>query len=197
MQIYLHRLKRFLLSLNLGYAVPLSLEEKLWRLRTNAAWMTIDLPLEKSDNGQADKVEEFLVEKLGENQYRIASSPGMLQGLAADDVIALDPGLPMGYRLLQRGDNVCIHIFCQPTQRDAVLADLSRILRRIGGVLDGTMGETGLCFTVPVLAGFAVIEDSLRKVVGEEWFYANVYDLETNEPLNWWLAPEKRAKNRT
>ncbi|BCM90369.1 hypothetical protein IAD21_02221 [Abditibacteriota bacterium] len=177
------KLKRLLGSLNVGYAVPLSLEEKLWHLDHDAAWMTVNLPID----GHPDRVEEVLVEKVGDNRYRIASSPGMMQGLAANDIIALDAQNSLGFQLLQRGTNVCIHVFCDAPQRDSIQAALTRELGRIGGGLDGTMGQTGLCFTVPVAAGFSVIEGVLQRVVGEEWSYSNVYDPETGNPLNWWL----------
>ena len=175
--------KRFLSTLNSGYTVPLTLEEKLWRLEHDPAWLTVGLPVD----GRADVVEEVLVEKLDNERYRIASSPGMIQGLAADDVIALNSQSPAGFELLERGNNVCVHVFCDAALRNAIQADLTQTLGRIGGRLDGTMGETGLCFTIPVLAGFTAIEGALRRVVGNEWSYSNVYDLETNAPLNWWM----------
>ena len=181
------KLKRILSSLNIGYAVPLSLEEKLWRLENDPAWMMIDLPVD----GRSDMLEEVLVEEMSENRYRVASSPSIRQGLAADDVISLDNQSPAGFRLLQRGDNVCVHVFCDSVQRDEVESALTQTLGRIGGRLDGTMGHTGLCFTIPALAGFTAIEGALQRVVGDEWSYSNVFDPETNEPLNWWL---KRSK---
>jgi hypothetical protein len=177
------KLKRLLTAVNLGYAVPLSLEEKLQRLESDPNWTTINLPID----GRRDAVEEVLVEKTGENLYRIASSPGMVQGLAANDIIALDRQSLDGFTLIRHGGNVCVHIFCDAVQRDAIHADLTPALSRIGGQLDGTMGETGLCYTIPVLAGFTLIEGNLRSVVGDEWSYSNVYDPDTNEPLNWWL----------
>src|SRR5438045_1238998 len=80
----MRNLKRLMSSINLGYAVPLSLEEKLRRLKTDPAWMTIDLPIPDG----SDAVEEVLAEKIGENHFRLASSPGMIEGFAADDIIA-------------------------------------------------------------------------------------------------------------
>lgn len=131
--------------LNLGYAVPLSLEEKMWRLENDPAWTMIDLPVERG----SDAREEVLVEKIGENRFRIASSPGMLQGLAADDVIALDDQAAAGFTLLQRGDNVRIHVYCEAARRDEIKAALTQTLGRIGGRLDAIMGQTGLCSPFP------------------------------------------------
>lgn len=183
-------LKRLLASINLGYVVPMSRDEKLRRLENDPAWRTVDLPVD----GRSDRVEEVLVETVDADRYRVASSPGMVRGLAAGDVIALDPQSPAGFRLLQRGGNVCVHVFCDAARRDATQAALTQTLGRIGGRLDGTMGRTGLCFTVPVMAGFTAIEGALQRVVGDEWSYSNVYDPETNAPLNWWLKPPKAAK---
>ena len=178
-----HKLKRLLTSLNLGYAIPLSLEEKFWRLENDPTWMTLDLPID----GRSDVVEEVIVEKAGADRFRLASSPGMVQGLAADDVIALDDQTVAGFRLIQRGHNVCVHVFCDPAQRATIQVALTQVLGHIGGRLDGTMGQTGLCFTIPVAAGFTVIEGALQRVVGDAWSYSNVHDLETGAPLNWWL----------
>jgi hypothetical protein len=55
------------------------------------------------------------------------------------------------------------------------------------------MGAVGLCFTVPVKAGFREVEAAMREVVGEEWCYSNVYDLVTDQPLNWWLEGGSRG----
>lgn len=180
---FISRFKRHLASINLGYAIPMSLDEKLWRLENDPAWVTIDLPID----GRSDMVEEVIAEKIGEDRFRLASSPGMARGLAADDIIVLDTQTPAGYRLIQRGDNVCVHVYCEAEKRAVIQAGLVQTLGQIGGVLDGTMGETGLCFTIPVLATFTAIEGALHRIVGEEWTYSNVNDIETDAPLNWWL----------
>jgi hypothetical protein len=181
---------RLLSAVNQGYAVPMTLEEKCERLRTDPAWTTIWLPVPDADGA----VEEVLVEKISEGTYRIASSPGMIRGLAADDLISLDPSSEAGYRMVRRGDNVCVHVYCELGRRDEVRAALERTLGHVGGRLDGTMGETGLCFTVPVLAGFTRIEDALGRVVGDGWEYSNVFDEWTGEPLNWWLHDGDRTR---
>lgn len=166
--------------------MPLTLAEKFWRLEHDPAWTTILLPVEPGREAR----EEVLVERLGENRFRVASSPGMIEGLAADDVIEPAPRELRGYRLVWRGKNLCIHLFTRAEQRDLVRGALEEGLGRLGGWLDGTMGEVGLCFTVPLTASFPAVEAAMRAVVGEEWYYSNVYDLATNEPLNWWLESE-------
>ncbi len=177
------RSRRMLKSANLGYSVPLSMDEKLLILEKDPNWRVLDLPID----GDPNTLEEVLVERLTDGSLRVASSPGMVQGLAADDIIISDSAEPNGYRLMERGANVAVHIFCEPESREAIKSNLEITLGRIGGVLDGTMGETGLCFTVPMAAGFQVIEGALSRVVGEEWAYSNIFDPVTGEPLNWWL----------
>lgn len=38
---------------------------------------------------------------------------------------------------------------------------------------------------MPLKAGFAKVEATMNEVVGDEWYCSNVYDLDTNQPLNW------------
>lgn len=164
----------------------LTLAEKFWRLENDPAWMTIQLPVESG----RDVTEEILVERIGDGLYRIASSPGMVEGLVADDVIEPTPDESCGYRLVRRGRNLCIHLFTQAEQRDRIRQVLEQKLALLGGWLDGTMGVVGLCFTVPLKAGFSDVEAVMQEVVGDEWYFSNVYDLTTDEPLNWWLGDE-------
>jgi hypothetical protein len=167
--------------------MPLSLAEKFWKLENDPAWTTIPLPVEPGQEAS----EEILVERVGDGEFRIASSPGMVEGLAADDVIAPTPDEPCGYRLVRRGKNLCIHLYTQAEERDRLLQVLQQKLGPLGGWLDGMMGATGLCFTVPLEAGFASVEATMQQVVGDEWYYSNVYDLDTDQPLNWWLEADK------
>lgn len=162
--------------------MSLTLAEKFWLLKNDPAWMTIQLPVEPGH----DASEEVLVERVTDG-YRIASSPGMVEGLAADDVIELAAAEPHGYRLVRRGMNLCIHLFTQAEQRDRIQTELEFRLRPLGGWLDGKMGSVGLCFTVPSRAGFPEVERAMHEVVGDEWYFSNVYDPVTNEPLEWWL----------
>ena len=162
--------------------MKLTLEEKFRRLATDPAWTTVVLPVEPGSPVE----EEILVERVGEGNLRVASSPGMIDGLAADDIIVLDAEAPKGYRLVTRGRNVCVHIFRVEDDAAELRLRLEPLVESIGGWLDGTMGESGLCFTIPVHVGFATIESTFQSVVGKGWYYSNVYDEVTNAPLNWW-----------
>jgi hypothetical protein len=160
----------------------LTLEEKLRRLATDPAWTTVVLPVEPG----SDVVEEVLVERSDEGTLRVASSPGMIDGLAADDIIVLDAQAKTGYRLVTRGQNVCVHVFREAGDAAELRLRLEPVVESIGGWLDATMGAAGLCFTIPVHVGFATIEEAFRSVLGDDWYYSNVYDEMTNAPLNWW-----------
>ena len=160
----------------------LTLEEKFRRLATDPAWTTVDLPVEP---GSA-VVEEVLLERRDDGNLRVASSPGMIEGLAADDIIVLDAEVAKGYRLVTRGRNVCVHLFRKADDAAEIRLRLEPLVESIGGWLDATMGVSGLCFTIPVEVGFATIESTLQSVVGNDWYYSNVYDEATKAPLNWW-----------
>ncbi|MEP6753937.1 MAG: DUF4265 domain-containing protein [Chthonomonadales bacterium] len=162
----------------------MSLDEKFLIIEKDPKWRVLDLPID----GDPEMVEEVLVEALIVGQFRVASSPGMILGLAADDIIEADSDSPDGYRLIKRGQNVAVHVFCEVDQRDEIEAALNQTIGQIGGELDGKMGETGLCYTIPVQAGFTKIEYALSRVVRDDWTYSNVHDLETGELLNWWLS---------
>lgn len=160
----------------------LTLEEKFRLLETDPAWTTVNLLVEPG----VDVVEEVLVERRDDGNLRVASSPGMIDGLAADDIIELDAQAPKGYRLVARGRNVCVHVFRVQDDAAELRLRLEPLVESIGGWLDGTMGVSGLCFTIPVQVGFATIESTFKSVVGDGWYYSNVYDEATNAPLNWW-----------
>jgi len=50
----------------------------------------------------------------------------------------------------------------------------------------------GLSYSLHVNLGFAAIEtlmdNAMAAFPGAVWYYGNVYDPETGEPLNWWQA---------
>lgn len=130
--------------------------------------------------------EELLVEHLRASRYRLLRSPGLVLGLAAGDVVEVQNG---GFRLIDRGMNLCIQIFS-----DSSLSELQRALDPQLGILGGRLdGQTTrvLVYTVPVAAGFQSVERALREIVGKfpgaQWYFGNVYDPTDGRPLNWWL----------
>lgn len=132
--------------------------------------------------------EEVLVDVVESSRYRLLRSPGLVLGLAADDIIEVTENGK--FRTIQRGRNVCIQVL-SPTRIDNALEqDASTSITRLGGRLDGR-AEKILVYTVPVGVGFPIIEEALNAMIakhtGLEWYYGNVYDpADGITPLNWW-----------
>ena len=131
--------------------------------------------------------EEVLVERRSGQQYKLLRSPGLVLGIAADDVIAVvGDGT---YDVLERGGNLCIQIFARGDL--TVLEETAtEKLMPLRGRLDGK-AKTQLVYTIPVTAGFPAVESVLNELVaqapGAEWYYGNVYDTSDGvTPLNWW-----------
>ena len=132
------------------------------------------------------------VEPLGGARFRVAASPGMVEGLAAGDEIEVDPTELTGYRLLRRGGNLCAWFyFAQPVDPDHPSVDsVSASVESVGGWLDGGQGAM-IVFTIPVTAGFAAVarmfDSAVAQHPGSQWLYGNVYDPKDGKtPLDWW-----------
>lgn len=140
-------------------------------------------------------MEETLpAEPLGEGRWRLLASPGVVEGLAAGDEIALDPAVPRGFRLLKRSGQLCIWFYLPKPAPPAADARVIRAAGRLGGYLDGGRGQLRV-LTVPVSSGFDAIARELdlaaKDLEGSTWLYGNVYESQDPErPLNWWLEPE-------
>jgi hypothetical protein len=132
--------------------------------------------------------EEVHVEPCGPGTYRLLQSPGLTQGVAAGDIIAVDAkGL---FRVVERAGNICIQIYAQTGLSEAE-PFATRELAKLGGRLDGRAPKV-LVYTVSADAGFPAIERVLAEIKdrfqGLEWYYGNVYDpTDGVTPLNWWL----------
>lgn len=153
----------------------------------------IEIRLPALDQSGQRSVEEALpAEPLGGDRYRLLASPGLVEGIAAGDELELAPNERAGFRVLQRGGQLCIWVYVTeppPAEADARLA---RAAAAIGGYLDG--GNTRLrILTVPVGAGFARVAAELDAAVADlgdsTWAYGNVYDSRNGDrPLGWWDA---------
>jgi hypothetical protein len=134
--------------------------------------------------------EEVRVENLGGNTYRIAQSPGLVQGIAADDVVELLPD--KSPRVLKRGGNLAVQIFAA-ANIDAIESLATPAVTQMGGWLDGKSHKL-VVYTIPIKATFARIESVLdgvtRRFPGSNWYFGNVYDpADGVTPLNWWRTP--------
>jgi len=138
-------------------------------------------------NGIARK-ESVHAEHLGDGLYKLKHSPGFVLGIAAGDTFRIinDDGR---FEVLVRGGNLCVQIFSHKPIVNC-LSELETEIQKMHGVLDGSISN-GAVFTIPVSAGFEVIENTFNEFVsshtGMEWFYGNVYDpIDGETPLNWW-----------
>ncbi len=147
---------------------------------------TITIRAGRSTTG-ADVQEEVLVEELHPEEFRLLRSPGLVLGLAAEDVFRRTP--EGKHELVSRGQNVCVQIFVPEKDRAALQTFLTAEVDRLGGRLDG-VARGHLVFTIPVKAGFGAIEQALNQGVDHypaaEWYFGNVYAEDGVTPLNWW-----------
>jgi hypothetical protein len=163
----------------------LTLAEKLRRFESEPDWLELPLPVDPGSSEQ----ERVLVERLGPRRFLVLSTPGFVEGLAADDTIETVEDA-VGFRVLRRGGNVAVR-FAVASDVDVELARafLDSNVGPLGGQLDGTMGVRGMTYTVPYSSTFARIEaimtGALSRFHDSAWWYGNVYDSE-NRPLGWW-----------
>lgn len=138
--------------------------------------------------------ESILVAPLGGERFRLLKSPGLVQGVAAGDIVAIDPhGVCTA---VHRAGNVCVQVYSFECT-DEVDAFLTPLVVQAGGYLDGRSARQ-LVYTLPVSVGFEVIEGPFKALEqafpGLEWLYGNVYGADGVTPLNWWATT--RGKQR-
>ena len=149
----------------------------------------VEIRLPVLDHAGERQIEESIpAESLGEHRYRLLASPGLVEGLAAGDEIALAPDVPAGFTVLRRGGRLCVWVYVPEPPAEQTDTRLSAAAGVLGGYLDG--GNRGLrILTVPLGAGFSQVEAELDGVVrdlpGSSWAYGNVYDRD-DQPLGWW-----------
>ena len=148
---------------------------------------TIHLLAGQRADGQLIFENVFATEK-GDSCYQLLTSPIFARGAARLDTIRL---LAAGrFEVEQHGGNLCVRVMAK---RDlpAIVEQLRSGFTFLDGQLD-YQNERIAVFSVPVIAGFSVIEATLEKVLeaygdDAQWLYANVYDTEDGQtPLNWW-----------
>lgn len=147
-----------------------------------------------SDPKGAEVREEVRTTPLGDSLFKVMQSPGLVQGVAAGDVISLESKDQSRFHVKERGGNLCVQVFCNAVN-DQIHENFNSHIVGIGGWMDGCSHKE-LVFTIPVSVGFGVIEEVLNSLVGScqgcEWYYGNVYDpIDGITPLNWWDSKEK------
>ena len=144
---------------------------------------------------------EFIVERLlvnpqqEANTYQLLKSPVFVRGIARADVIQQVEQPKGAFKVVQNGGNLCIRLFSKVAfsepSREALQQSLTTAIEKLGGDLD-VREERVLVYSIHVSCGFNEIEKILtEQLAGFEdvvWYYGNVYDPESGEPLNWWQA---------
>lgn len=123
--------------------------------------------------------------------FRLLASPGLVEGVAAEDVVRVGDGGSI--TVLSRGGNLAVWVFAKGLA-DAAYAPLEAEVRELGGYLDGGSDDSVgalRVFTIPVAAGFPAVEAAFNSFVAEnpdaEWYFGNVYDpADGVTPLGWW-----------
>lgn len=154
---------------------------------------TIDLIAGRHPNGEWI-MERLLVSPQDEAAtFQLLKSPVFVRGIARGDLVQqLDQ--PRGaFRILQHSGNLCIRVFSRhgfdSTQSTAVEQSLTADIEKLGGDIDIREPRV-LVYSIHVSCGFEAIEKILeQRLAGHDdiaWYYGNVYDPETGEPMNWW-----------
>lgn len=136
-------------------------------------------------NGQPF-VERLQVKVDDKGQCQLVKSPAFIKGLAAGDVIALNPAHDQ-FEIQAHSGNLCLRVFSKDDIRplnEAVTPEIEKL----GGILDIETPRM-LVYTIHVSCGFSAIEDILNRHVSgnSAWLYGNVYDpTDGITPLNWW-----------
>lgn len=132
--------------------------------------------------------EQAFAKAVGDECYQLITSPLFARGAARGDIIRL---LAAGrFEVEQYGGNLCVRIMAR-RDMDVIAGLIESGLKELGGQKDFS-NERMSVFSVPVAAGFSVIEEILNKVLtpygnDAQWLYANVYDPDDGQtPLNWW-----------
>ncbi len=146
----------------------------------------ISLSVVGATQGRTQPVE---VQHIGDDDYLVLYSPGLVEGIAAGDHIRLTDAELGEFSLLKRGGNIAVKLaWPSGSCMGSRIETLREALEELGARLDGFI-DTAAVWTIPSSAGFAAIEKAFdtasSNVPGAEWWYGNVYDDE-GKPFGWW-----------
>lgn len=157
--------------------------------------VTIELIAGRHPNGELI-VERLLVSpQKTEKTFQLLKSPAFVRGIARGDIIQQRDNPAGAFNILQHSGNLCIRVFSKQDFNTAALAaveqQMTLALEKLGGDLD--ISEQRLrVYSIHVSCGFTAIEDILTECLGQRddvvWYYGNVYDDASGEPLNWWQS---------
>jgi hypothetical protein len=138
---------------------------------------------------------EYVVERIlvnpqpEERTYQLLKSPVFVRGIARGDIVQqLDK--PAGaFTVKKHVGNLCVRVLSKQSLTLLEQA-LTGEFEKLGGDLD-VQEDKILVYSIHVGYGFDAIEKLLNEQLASypeaNWFYGNVYDPESGEPLNWWL----------
>ncbi|MFA7554887.1 MAG: DUF4265 domain-containing protein [Spongiibacteraceae bacterium] len=161
---------------------------------------TLELIAGRHPNGELI-VERVLVNpQAGANSYQLLKSPMFVRGIARADVIEPMTEPKGAFKVLAHSGNLCVRVYSKQSFNNqpmvALEQELTSAIEKLGGDLD-IKEPNALVYSIHVSCGFNNIEQMLNEATvafqDVAWFYGNVYDPETGEPLDWWqeiLAPE-------
>jgi hypothetical protein len=133
-------------------------------------------------------MEKLLVSQQADGSYQLLKSPLFVRGIARADIIQSMAEPKGAFKIQQHGGNLCIRVFAREGL-SAIEQALTLELEKLGGDLD-LKTDNALVYSIHVSCGFNAIEAILNKhLAGREdsaWYYGNVYDPQSGEPLNWW-----------
>lgn len=161
---------------------------------------TLELMAGRHPNGEVI-VEKVLVNPQPQEQhYLLLKSPLFVRGIARGDLLRLVPATRGGFEVAQHGGNLCLRVFSRhgfaSPELEALEQTITSGIEKLGGDQD-IKEANALVYSIHVSSGFNAIEqlmdESLAAYQDVAWYYGNVYDPESGEPLNWWqaiLSPE-------
>ncbi|WP_399125359.1 DUF4265 domain-containing protein [Streptomyces sp. ITFR-6] len=93
--------------------------------------------------------EEVLVKELtAPGECRLLASPGLVLGVATEDILRVDSASG-GFDVLTRGGNICIQLYGPPSVGDSV----APAIESLGGWSDGRVSKLTI-FSLPATCGF-------------------------------------------
>jgi hypothetical protein len=140
-------------------------------------------------------VEHVPARKLQDGEWELIRSPLYATQVAAGDVIRILDSETGTFEIVARGGNVSVHFYlCEHDADDAeatarIAKDIAPDIAELRGRMDGQTAGL-IVYSIPSGAGFQAIEKvfeaAVRRHLGAQWQYCNVYDPRTGEPLRWW-----------
>ncbi len=151
----------------------------------------IDLPVCHKP-GDRPMTEVIEVTRLEPDRFQRVHSPGLVEGLARLDIIALTDQHPQGFEVNCRSGFLCVWFYFEsPGVNLGPDGEYVRnTVEKFGGICDGG-GNTHLLFSIPARFGFPAIEklfgDLSAQFPGSSWLFGNVYDPWNGfSPFGWW-----------